>query len=173
MTTSAANKMDQLEFAGSVVNGIGRHSELVIPGRLKIPGCPNDWPEELFPGSLNVLVTRYPDEFVSRGFPPVVTTLDVAGFEPQFSIARHLMHNNTLVATPAMPRRGDAQVWMASLVASEQEVRCWVLRRIGSALREQIELVSNVKLRDNLNLSRERRWPVVVKMFGYWRTSEK
>ena len=160
--------MDQIEFAGKVVNGIGKHSELFVPGRSEVPDCAIGWPEKLLPESLNVRISKYPDEFAARRLPPFVATLDIAGFEPQFKIARHLMLNNTLAATQTMPHRGDAQVWMASLITSKQEVSCWVLRRFGSALKDQIELVSSVGLRNELGLTRDGNWPVVLRMFGRW-----
>jgi hypothetical protein len=160
-----------LEFAGNVVNGIGKHSELFIPGRSELPECPLDWPEKLFPGSLNVRISKYPNEFASRGLPPFATALDVAGFEPQFTIEQHLILENKLTATQAMPRRGEAQIWRALLIAPNHEVGCWILRRFGSALKDQIELVSSIGLRNELGLASDREWPVVVRMFGRWRSS--
>jgi CTP-dependent riboflavin kinase len=165
--------VDQLEFVGNVINGIGKHSELFIPGRPQLSDCPVDWPIKLFSGSLNVRISKYPDEFAARGLPPLVTSLDIASFEPQFTIARHLMHINALAATQAMPHRGNAQVWRASLITSNREVQCWVLRRFGSALKDQIELVSSISLRNELGLVRDREWPAVVRMFGRWRSSQE
>lgn len=44
-----------LAFEGSVSGGAGKHSEMLIPGRGALPGAPDDWPETLCPGSLNVV----------------------------------------------------------------------------------------------------------------------
>jgi CTP-dependent riboflavin kinase len=163
--------MDQLEFAGNIINGVGTHSELFIPGRSKLMNCPHDWPEKLFPGSLNVRISKFPAEFAARGLLPLAKSLDTAGFEPQFTIPRDLMLNNKLNAAQGFLHRGDAQVWSALLITSGQEALCWTLRRFGSGLTDQIELVSSVGLRSELSLTRDREWPAVVRMFGHWRRS--
>jgi hypothetical protein len=161
--------MDQLEYVGNIVNGIGKHAELLVPGRSQLLNCPVDWPEKLFPGSLNVRISKYPAEFTQRGLPLSAKTLDVMAFEPIFIIPRDRMLNNKLTATQTMPDRGDGQVWSTLLTASEHTMRCWTLRRIGSGLSDQIELVSSAGLRNELGLTRDREWPVVVKIFGHWR----
>ncbi len=46
--------VDGLKFEGVVAAGIGKHSELIVPGRVVLREPPHDWPEVLFPGSLNV-----------------------------------------------------------------------------------------------------------------------
>jgi hypothetical protein len=96
--------------------------------------------------------------------------LDVAGFEPDFTIAQTLMRNNQLTPVPTMPNRGAAQVWRALLIVVNTQTKCWVLRRFGSGLGDQIELVSNIRLRDTLGLTRDRQWPATVTMFGEWRS---
>jgi hypothetical protein len=52
--------MDKLEFEGTVINGLGTHSELLVPGRALLPQAPTDWPETVHPGSLNLRVASYP-----------------------------------------------------------------------------------------------------------------
>jgi CTP-dependent riboflavin kinase len=161
--------MNKLVFSGNVVNGIGRHSELIVPGRNNLEHRPPDWPEILFRGSLNVRVHGYPPEFAQRGLPNSVVVLDTAGFLPEFTIPQAKMLNNQLTANAGAPLRGTAQVWRAWLSANGDGVACWVLRRIGSGLRDQIELVAGTGLRNTLGLSRDKIWPAVVTIDGSWR----
>lgn len=165
--------MDELVFTGDVVNGIGEHVELFVPGRNDISGAPADWPERLCPGSLNIFVSVYPPEFAARLIAPNTRSLDIAGFIPEFTIAQAAMKNNKLIPLPNMPVRGTAQVWRATLEANGKTHSCWVLRRFGSALNKVIELVSDVKLRDKLSLPREKNWPAKVIVRGTWGTPQK
>jgi hypothetical protein len=160
--------VNELKFAGRIVNGIGKHAELVIPGRNNLEGAPAEWPDHLFPGSLNLLVFQYPDEFIARGLQPSTRALDTAGFEPEFTIRQDLMLNNMFAATETMPHRGTAQVWRASLATVGGEMSCWVFRRFGSGLENHIELVSAIGLRSRLGLSCDQEWPAVVTMSGRW-----
>jgi hypothetical protein len=161
--------MEKLRFAGTIVNGIGKHRELVVPGCNEFTCPAADWPERLFPGSLNVRVLSYPDEFVRRGLRSAMDTLDSVGFEPEFAIPQALLGNNRLTPVLGMPDRGKAQVWRASVCANNVTLACWVLRRIGSALTQQIELVSSVHMRALLGADNTRDWPAVVAMQGRWR----
>lgn len=161
--------METLRFTGNVVNGIGRHNELVVPGRNAFPEAPVDWPALLFPGSLNLRVLTYPAAFLERGIVASTSSLDVMGFEPEFTIPQDLMGNNQLTPTETMPYRGTAQIWRASLETEARMISCWVLRRIGSGLRDQIELVSSIGLRGEMGLTREKVWPASVDIFGDWK----
>src|SRR5437667_379864 len=107
------SSMDKLTFIGEIVKARGDHKNLWIPGRNDVLERPADWPERLYAGSVNVLIASdgYPKEFQTRHLPLNVQTLDVAGFEPEFTIPQHQMRNNTLTAVPGMPNRGEAQVW--------------------------------------------------------------
>ena len=49
--------MESLRFKGTVISGIGKYSELVFPDRDEFRGAPEDWPEGLQEGSLNVRIT--------------------------------------------------------------------------------------------------------------------
>ena len=160
--------MDQLLFEGLIVNGIGKHSELTVPGNSALSDAPSDWPERLCPGSLNLHVLEYPSAFAERGLSPSTKSLDMANFEPAFVIVRDAMRNNLLRERDGMPNRGDAQVWRASLSAEGRDIDCWVLRRFGSGLTSQIELVAGVGLRGELGLCRERDWPAKVALYGRW-----
>ena len=110
--------MDELIFIGNVINGIGQHVELVVPGRNEISGAPADWPERLCPGSLNILVSAYPREFAARGIPETTKSSDISGFLPVLTIARAGMKKNRLMPLADKPVRGAAQVWRATLEAN-------------------------------------------------------
>jgi hypothetical protein len=159
--------MDEIKFDGVVTAGIGKYSKLVIPGRSELLNCPADWPDTMHPGSLNVRVTHYPDEFSKWGFDNNVRQLDTAHFRATFEIPRDQILNNMLFPSRDMPRGGDAQVWRANLSALDGSVgvSCWVLRRFGSGLRDQLEIVAGEYLRakgftDDL--------PVRVCLIGTW-----
>jgi hypothetical protein len=70
---------DELIFTGHVVNGIGKHNGLVVPGRNALDDAPSDLPEILYPGSLNFLVSAYPLEFAQRGSVECVKIFDASG----------------------------------------------------------------------------------------------
>jgi CTP-dependent riboflavin kinase len=143
--------MDELRFEGTICTGKGQHTTLVVPGKRALPDAPADWPEELYPGSLNVVVDRYPDEFRLRGLENSVTELDRGCFVPAFEIPRSQILNNLLCPRPGVPRGGDAQVWRATLFVptAERTLECWVLRRFGSRVGEQLECVAGHRLRDS------------------------
>jgi hypothetical protein len=146
--------MSGLRFSGVIRDGVGRYVELHVPGRDEIPQAPADWPISLQKGSLNVQVTQdgYPLIFKQLGLPVSVTSLDQRPFPAAFEIAQHEFGNNQLRPNPNMPNRGAAQVWRATLSAGEKEYPCWVLRRYGSRVGEQLELLSGVHMRKTYNL---------------------
>jgi len=146
--------MHSLSFKGRITDGIGRHSELYVPGRDEIRQAPEDWPVNLQKGSLNVRIfpDGYPPQFAERGLPNSTQTLDQQLIEPAFEIAQAEFGNNQLRQHPGMPHRGSAQVWRAVLTVNGQQHRCWVLRRYGSGLRDQLELVSDVHMRSAFGL---------------------
>lgn len=162
---------DELRFKGRIIKGRGGHADLLVPGRDDVPDAPPDWPQELFPGSLNVLVTVYPTEFEARGLPKTVKVLDTAGFVPAFRIPQTGMLRNKLTPQPGAPDRGTGQVWRAELVVDNHRVSCWVLRRVGSGLGNELELVSGEGIRVTYGLHEECEWPAEVRMFGSWMTS--
>jgi len=59
-----------------------------------------------------------------------------------------------LQPTPDKLVRGSAQVWRAELelVSTGEIATCWMLRRLGSDIVSEIELVSDEHLRRRLNL---------------------
>jgi hypothetical protein len=162
--------MERLEFEGTVINGIGRHRELLVPGRLLLPQAPSVWPETLHPGSLNLRVASYPAAWLERRMGNSVRGLDLGAFVPEFVIPQSQLGNNQLSPTPSKPKRGVGQVWRASLVANGGELDCWILRRIDSTLRDVLELVSGDPIRKRMGLVREKDWPAKVLVYGRWRS---
>lgn len=142
--------MPRADFRGKIVKGRGFHSELEIPGRSALQArsvnVPDDWPEALYPGSLNVHVTQWPDGFV----PPNngrngAFRLDGDALAPAFTIPGDLIRNNKLVWDEQIQQareapldapgiRCPARVWRAELHVLDRQLRvaCWVLRRRGS-----------------------------------------
>lgn len=162
---------DALRFVGSIIKGRGRHSELGVPGRKALAECPDSWPQRLCPGSLNVRIDEYPAAFDERGLPHSVKALDTAGFDPSFVIPWNEMERNRLTPRPESPRRGTAQVWTAVLDWKDESLDCWVLRRIGSGLGKELEIVSGIRIRERFNLyPQEENFPVSVTLYGRWKT---
>ena len=52
-----------------------------------------------------------------------------------------------------MPKKGSAQVWRATLTVEDRDHNCWVLRRFGSGVGEQLELLSDDHLRTTCDLT--------------------
>lgn len=133
-----------------------------IPGRSALVEAPIDWPEELCPGSLNVLIDTYPDGFS----PPIgrdrgAYQLDDGSFGPEFIIDGNLITENML-RHEGMP--AAAQTWRALLHIEErcEAIACWVLRRFGSNVGvgkggNVLEVVAKNHLRSVLNLENGQR----------------
>jgi hypothetical protein len=160
-------EVDELRFEGAVKAGIGRHSELIVPGRGVLRDAPHDWPESLCPGSLNIRVDHYPAVLDQRGLSNRIAELDRSLFRPEFEIPRDLLGNNQLRPRSGVPRGGDAQVWRARLTTLDGSLtlRCWALRRFGSRVGEQLEFVAAEKLRAQ-GLEEAQR--VEACLFGRW-----
>lgn len=158
-------------FFGVICDGLSQFSTLGIPGRGGLNHAPSDWPDQLYPGSLNVRLRAggYPVVFRKRGLASSVESLDSGLFQPSFEIPRDQLENNFLFPLPGVPRRGDAQVWRVALHRDADPcaaVVCWLFRRFGSNVGEQLELVSGERLKD-------RGFPncteVTVHLLGRWR----
>jgi len=121
-------------------------------------------------GSLNVRITDdgCPPEFQKLGTKRGTKRLDEKTFSPEFVIPKDLIRNNKLGPTPENPDGGDAQVWSAKLVVdgTGATVNCWVVRRMGSALYRDLEIVSERHLRTDLNI--EDGTQVTVYLQGQW-----
>ena len=146
--------MNSIIFSGVIVNGVGRHVELHVPGREEISQAPSDWPITLQQGSLNVRIVAggYPSLFATLGLPESVRSLDLRPFPSAFEIAQAEFRNNRLKPEPNMPHKGSAQVWRTILAWQAHEQRCWVLRRYGSGVGEQLELLSDRHMRSAFQL---------------------
>ena len=156
--------MSTITLRGVITDGVGKHVELHVPGRNEISQAPDDWPVTLQQGSLNVRIEsgRYPSLFASAGLPVLVKSLDARPFPAAFEIAQDELGNNRLVPTPQMPHRGSAQVWRASLVVRGERHPCWVLRRFGSGVGEQLELLSHLHMRSSFKLVNGEQVEVVM-----------
>jgi CTP-dependent riboflavin kinase len=145
---------------------------MVIPGRLAFAAAPDDWPETLHPGSLNVKIAEdgYPVQLLNRCPGTLVEKLDSRMFAPAFEIPRDAIENNGLKPKRNKPRRGDAQVWRALLAfpTHARPVECWVLRRFCSTIKRQLEIVSDKHLRKEFGLVDGVQ--VAVKLHGMWHT---
>lgn len=158
-----------LVFHGFVKSGGGRFSnELVVPGASKSSVIIRDWPERLQPGTLNVRVDRFPDTYVQKFGQPDIRHLDSRMFLPEAELHHSEIANNTIRPQLGQPDRGNAQIWRALLTKLEScfQVQCWVLRRIGSNLSVDLELVSGSHLRNALSLSDNDR--IAVEVEGVW-----
>jgi CTP-dependent riboflavin kinase len=146
--------MNSIVFKGVVTNGVGQHVELYVPGRDEISQAPSDWPTVLCKGSLNIQIAAdgYPPIFKEWGLQDSAKSLDAKRFPCAFEVAQREFGNNKLVPNAEMLHRGSAQVWRAVLSANDQNIKCWVLRRYGSGLAKQLELLSDKHLRNEYGL---------------------
>jgi hypothetical protein len=110
----------------------------------------------------------FPAEFLKVFGQPDVRFLDSRRFSPEAELKWTEIGGNTLPPQPGHPDRGNAQVWRATLrnLTAGGECLCWVLRRIGSGLSVDLELVAGEKLRDRLALSDGS--PVEINLEGSW-----
>ena len=163
--------MATLRFTGVVRRGIGKFSvELTLPRRDEISMPIRDWPEAPQPGSLNVRIREdgFPDGFLKAFGAADVRKLDSRRFVPEAELKWSEIGGNTLPPLPTRPDRGNAQVWRAILrnLETGDERQCWVLRRIGSALSKDLEIVAAERLRDSLQLADGT--VVEIEMDGVW-----
>ncbi len=65
--------IDYLQFRGTITDGTGLFSQLVMPGRADVFDAPVDWPAMLTPGTLSASASLPVDRL------PVVGGRDVVG----------------------------------------------------------------------------------------------
>ena len=144
-------------FLGQIVAGCGQHKELGLPGLSELDNAPDDWPESLHPGSLNILISlsNVPEILNSLGSGRYIQKLDNGFLKPEFVIEQHLIKNNTIGPNEKDKKRGHAQVWRAIIEAikTSQKHACWVLRILDSGMWQHIEIVSEKYLRKQLGLA--------------------
>ena len=164
-----AGHQQTLEFRGRIVGGIGQYSKMVIPGKGNLTGAAPDWPDQLCPGSLNILIDEYPDGFKPpEGGTEGAYRLDDQTFRCAFFIPGDRIANNKL---PYQGKPSPAQVWAARLkiLGKETSIDCWVLRRMGSGAGfgkegNVLEIVSDNHLRSKFGLGDGQ--PVILTMFA-------
>jgi hypothetical protein len=148
--------MRKLEFIGTVrAKNTGFTHEMQIPGRDALYLRPDDWPERLAPGTLNIEIREFPKTFDEIGTDDGLKKLDEGKFKAALAIPQRLIGGNTVESTRDQPTKGFAQVWQADLhvIATGQEATCWMLRIIGSEDTAEIELVDHEDLRSRLRLA--------------------
>lgn len=161
--------MDELKFEGAVVCGCGAFArDMEIPGRMLLPWAPPEWPDVLARGTLNFSISQMPEPLRARGWSDI-KRLDRREFASAFEIPQDAIPGNTLKPHASAPERGRAQVWRAELQTQNGATACWVLRRIKSGYARVLELVSERRMRDELDLPVGENWPASLRLFGAWR----
>ncbi len=171
------NVSDTLRFLGCIVRGTRQFAiTLVIPGSDEIPSKIRDWPDRIYPGSLNIRVEApgFPAKYIEIFGSASVNHLDTRRFLPEAEIPHDAIGNNALRPTAMDPDRGNAQIWRADLtiIDSGMEMQCWVLRRIGSEVGigskvgNVIECVSGKCLWNAMSLNEGDR--VELELQGRW-----
>lgn len=155
-----------LDFNGKIVTGCGRHSDLGIPGKNMLPETPDDWPEKLYPGSLNIeiFLEEVPEKINNLGPGRYIQKLDNSLFRPAIIIPQNLIINNSIGPKGPVWGRGDAQVWRTKVTVmnSGKVYDCWTLRRLDSAMWKHIELISDKYLRTVMRVADEDRVMVSI-----------
>jgi hypothetical protein len=110
--------MRELEFIGTVRTGRCRFAhEMVIPGRDNLFLKPDDWPRQLAPGTLNILVNddAFPVGFEEIGKGEGLTKLDEGNFGRALLISPWKIAGNTIKHDSENPTRGMGEIWRAEL----------------------------------------------------------
>lgn len=158
--------MKSIELEAVISGGMGMYSELTFPKKDALPDLPGQWAQAMCPGSLNTVITRYPDNMDDLGEGYGVQKLDGKKLEAAAIVPHDMIENNALKPTTYSPERGDAQIWPCEVTveSTSKTFNAWAVRRIGSAYSDVIELMSPDKLRDKHNLSDGTK--VKVKILG-------
>ena len=146
-------------FTGKVRDGKNKHNhQMKVPGRSQIDSDVEGWPESFFAGSLNVGIegNGYPEGFSSpedggRG----VCLLDDGVVPPDLVLEYNKIENNSLEPKRGKPGRGTGQFWRATVtvVLTGENYDAWLLRRINSGIKRQLEIIADCKLRDVIKLT--------------------
>lgn len=156
-----------LQFSGIIHTNTGQFNrDMVIPGRGAFMAAPLDWPITLQPGTLNIKIdlSAVPGVFSEIGSSNGIKRFDERNFAPAFVIPQDSIKGNTLKPNERQPNKGTAQIWRAELlvISTGKAAKCWMLRRIGSGIYNQIELVSDLHLRSHPNLTDDIRVTLTV-----------
>jgi hypothetical protein len=163
---------ESMRFFGVAAEGCGRFAEeLILPTKDRLSQPIRDWPDLPAEGTLNVHIEEsgFPPEYLANFKEASFRCLDTRLFVPEAELPWTDIGGNTLPPTPSRPDRGRAQVWRATIINVKREAMhlCWVLRRIGSALRVELELVADENLRNAMLI--EDGTKVEVRMEGTWK----
>lgn len=157
----------ELRFSGLVCDGVGRFAEEInIPSPIEGLTSVEGWPCEIVRGTFNIEVERagWPEcewlDFSGSG----VQCLDKSSvFTPALYLDYSFIPNNTLNPDNRGEFGGDLQFWRAELShGNSPDIRCYMLRRVKSAYRDKIELVSDVHFRSEYQLRNGQRVSLVV-----------
>tara|TARA_R110002124_G_scaffold287365_1_gene474264 strand:+ start:197763 stop:198371 length:609 start_codon:yes stop_codon:yes gene_type:complete len=167
-----------LTFKAVVQPGEGRFSRMIFPGRDQIEGAPEDWPlatstepGHIEPGSLNCVITEFPDDLDSlAGEGDRVAKLDTGMFTPTFSIPRDAIEKNVVAPWDENDnqRKGIAQAWRCVVTNedTQETFDAWHVRRIDGTyppFHGILELMADRKLRDAHGL--QDGTPITIKMY--------
>ncbi len=157
-----------LRFLAKVCDGAGRFAEEIeIPSPVEGLTSVEGWPSGLVRGTFNIQVqgNSWPEieglDFRRAG----VQCLDRSSvFSPALYLDHSFIPNNTLNPNNKGEFGGDLQFWRAelSIANGPENLRCYMLRRVGSGYRDKIELVSDVHFRREYQVESGREVSLVV-----------
>ncbi len=155
---SVHSNISKITFFTQVCSGAGLFAkEIALPSPNPALTCISDWPNEFAPGTLNLKIDtlKWPNvaglNFQNEG----VQCLDLCPlFKPALYLDYTTVLNNTINPTSHDEFAGDLQYWRAELQLKGQRetIRCYMLRRVRSGYRDQIELISDIHLRNMFSL---------------------
>ena len=97
--------MRKLEFIGKIRTDSS--PDLIIPGRDDLFLKPDDWPTHLAPGTVNIEISSFPEEFAEVGEGEGLTRLDQGKFRAALVIPQRKITGSTLIPdTGNHPTRG-------------------------------------------------------------------
>ena len=143
----------ELKFIGEVTDGCGKfRHELLLPDASREHD--DGWIGILEKGTFNIglqnLNLHLSNDIVfGKGG---VRALDLRDdFPPQIFLPSSVIPDNTIQPTDKIPLAGDLQFWRSLLSCQGKlsQKRCYMLRRVNSGPDNEMELVGEVRLRDD------------------------
>lgn len=160
----------EIKFIGVVSKGCGLFAnQNPLPTTVAELAHLEDWPNSFEQGTFNIKVNKENIpiianfDFMSQG----VRCLDL---HPEFPPAAYLNYsvipNNTITPEKKGENAGDLQFWKTTLHVPDKSIshNCYMLRRVRSGYAFDIELVSNLHLRNDFGL--ENGGQVILTVFG-------